>query len=43
MEEMKWSSGGFLGVLATNILGFWLMAVAEICQTYLASYSAKRA
>ena len=33
MEEMKWSSSGFLGVLAANNLGFGL-ALAEICQTF---------
>ena len=32
MEEMKWFSSGFLGVLAANNLGFGL-ALAEICQT----------
>ena len=33
MEEMKWSSSGFLGVVAANYLGFGL-ALAEICQTF---------
>ncbi len=33
MEEIKWSSSGFLHVLAANILGFGL-ALAEICQTF---------
>ena len=33
MDEMKWSSSGFLGVLAANNLGFGL-ALAEICQTF---------
>ena len=34
MEEMKWSSSGFLGVLSASNLGFGL-AVAEICQTFV--------
>jgi hypothetical protein len=33
MKEMKWSSNGFLGVLATKNTGFGL-ALAEICQTF---------
>ena len=33
MEGMKWSSSGFIGVLAANNLGFGL-ALAEICQTF---------
>ena len=33
MDEMKWSSCGFLAYMATNILGFGL-ALAEICQTF---------
>jgi hypothetical protein len=32
MNEMKWTSSGFLGVLAANNFGFCL-ALAEICQT----------
>ena len=34
MEEMKWSSSGFHGVLAANKLGFGLALLAEICQTF---------
>ena len=33
MEEKKWSSSGFLGVLTANKLGFGL-ALAEISQTF---------
>ena len=33
MDEMKWSSCGFLGLLATNILGFGL-ALAETRKTF---------
>jgi hypothetical protein len=33
MEEMKWSSSGYLGVLAANKVVFGL-GVAEICQTF---------
>jgi hypothetical protein len=38
MEEMKWPSSGFLGVLAANNLGFGL-ALAEICQHFGQRYS----
>jgi hypothetical protein len=31
---MKRSNSGFLGVLAANNLGFGLLALAEICQTF---------
>jgi hypothetical protein len=31
---MKWSSSGFLAVLATINLGFGFIALAEICQTF---------
>jgi hypothetical protein len=34
MEEMKRSSSGFLAVMATNNLGFGLLALAEICKTF---------
>jgi hypothetical protein len=33
MEEMKWSSSGFLAVLAAINLGFGF-TLAEICQTF---------
>jgi hypothetical protein len=34
MEEMKWSSSGYLAVLAANNLGFGFgLALTEICQT----------
>ena len=33
MEDMKWSSGGLLGVLAANNIGFGL-ALPELCQTF---------
>ena len=33
MEEMKWSSSGFLGGFAANHLAF-VSALAEICQTF---------
>jgi hypothetical protein len=33
MEDMKWSSSGFLGVLGAKNLGFGL-ALAKICQTF---------
>jgi hypothetical protein len=34
MEEMKWVSSAMLSMLAANNLGFHLMALAEICQTF---------
>ena len=35
MEEMKWSSSGFIAQVAANYLGFGLaLALAEICQTF---------
>ena len=34
MEEMKWFSSAMLDVLVANNLGFHLMALAEICQSF---------
>jgi hypothetical protein len=34
MEEMKSSSSGLLGVLASNKFGFCLALLAEISQTF---------
>jgi hypothetical protein len=31
---MKWFSSGFLGVPTANDLGFGLLALAEICNTF---------
>jgi hypothetical protein len=41
MEEMKWSSSGFLGVLAYKQPLFWLGSLAEMCHTF-ASDSARK-
>jgi hypothetical protein len=34
MDEMKWSSSGFLAMLAANNLGFGMALLAEIRQTF---------